>query len=98
MNTVVVVVVVVVLLVVFFANSEAFTVYKDSEFKGINMLGVNTNDVAFPAQSAQECEKICERNTGCNGYGFYEPAQKCYLYLSGGIVPNRPGFTAGIAE
>ena len=79
-------------------NSENFE--EATEFRGINMMGVNSNDTFVPAQSVQECADICERNreNGCKGFSYYWPGNRCYVYESGGMVPDRVGFTSGFID
>ena len=74
----------------------AFSRKSNTEFKGINMLGLNSDDGYIPCRNPLDCEAICARNEDCKGYSFYHPGQRCYIFGSGGFVENRPGFYAGI--
>ena len=92
---------VVMIIVIYLLNGKelfttpVFTRQVNSEFRGINLLGVNSNDGHFACQKELSCAAVCDRNTECKGYSFYKTGQRCYLFGSGGFVPGRPGFFSG---
>lgn len=75
---------------------QRYETYKDAEFRGINLMGVNSNDTFVGASCESECQNICARNDDCVGYAWYRPGNRCYLYGSGGFVFGRTGFNSGI--
>lgn len=78
-----------------FANGPNFIEQENTEFRGINLLGVNSDDTHFATQTSGECRDVCQRNPECKGFSFYQPGQRCYMFMSGDFVPNRPGFYSG---
>lgn len=79
-------------------RSDQFPGYveiKDAEFRGINMLGVNSTDGFIPKRSVCACREKCTENQQCKGYSYYWPGQRCYIFKSGDFVLGRPGFTSG---
>lgn len=78
-----------------FENSPNFIEQENAEFRGINLLGDNSNDTYIATQTARECRDICQRNPECKGYSYYSPGQRCYMFMSGDFVANRPNFYAG---
>lgn len=68
----------------------------NSEFRGINMLGVNSEDGFFPAGCEEECIHKCLINKDCKGYSYYVPGQRCYLFSTGNFIDNDQGFKAGM--
>lgn len=82
---------------VFKKNEDLTIIERDhTAFGGINMLGVNSNDVVIPATCAKECKIHCLNNKECKGYSFYHPGQRCYIYYSGDFINDRPGYTSGL--
>jgi hypothetical protein len=81
-----------------FCGNSKFNVIDCAEFKGINMLGVNSNDAYIPTVSYKQCEDICDRNKDCKGCAWYKTGQRCYIYFSGGFVPDRSEFISGMKE
>jgi hypothetical protein len=79
----------------FVSGRPNFVTAASTEFRGINLLGDNSNDGHFAASNAQVCQQVCNRNPECAGYSFYQPGQRCYMFMSGDFVPKRPGFTSG---
>lgn len=79
----------------YYKNKENFIDADNTEFRGINMLGVNSLDTHVSLPNAGECQNLCARNEGCKGYSFYEPAKRCYLFETGDFVFNRPGYISG---
>lgn len=67
----------------------------NAEFRGINLLGLNSSDAHFAADSEQVCGSVCARNPECRGYSWYQPGQRCYMFSSGDFVANRPGYRSG---
>lgn len=78
-----------------FKMNNNFVESADTEFRGINLLGDNSNDGYIACSNSIECRDICERNQDCKGYSFYQPGQKCLIFMSGDFVPQRPGFVSG---
>lgn len=80
-------------------GNESFTIkfseVANAEFRGINLLGDNSTDGHFACQDIATCRKVCGRNNDCKGYSFYAPGQRCYMFMSGDFVPQRPGFYSG---
>lgn len=76
-------------------NSPNFINMNNSEFRGINMLGDNSDDGYFATRSAATCQELCQRNPECKGYSYYSPGQRCYMFASGDFVRDRPGFQSG---
>lgn len=75
---------------------QAFQSFPDTEFRGMNMLGVNSLDTHIAADSEKECQNICNDYDQCVGYSFYQPGNRCYIYSSGGFVFGRKGFQSGM--
>ena len=78
-----------------FTKTAEFQEQDNTEFRGINLLGVNSDDGHFAAQDSRVCRDICDRNPECKGYSFYKPGQRCYMFMSGDFVAGRPGFYSG---
>ena len=79
-------------------RSNIFPGYSEmdnAEFRGINLLGVNSTDGFIPKKSVCECRQKCTENPQCKGYSYYWPGQRCYMFMSGNFVPKRPGFISG---
>jgi len=79
---------------------ELFTLKKfleldNTEFRGINLLGDNSTDGHFACKTQAVCREVCNRNPECKGYSFYQPGQRCYMFMSGDFVPERFGFFSG---
>lgn len=72
-----------------------FIEMNDTQFKGINLLGVNSNDTDIPCDNREECRFICASKEMCKGYSYYAPGQRCYIYGTGDFVQGMPGFQAG---
>jgi hypothetical protein len=87
---------IVVLIYYLIAKKEAFILAPNAEFRGLNMFGLNSVDSHFPATSEAECQKFCADAEHCKGYSFYWPGQRCYVFASGGFVPDRPGYLSGM--
>ncbi len=79
----------------FTSNSANFIEEENSEFRGINLLGLNSDDGHFASQNADVCRELCQRNPECKGYSFYKPGQRCYMFTTGDFVGGRPGFYSG---
>ena len=79
----------------FTQNSPNFIESAETEFRGINLLGDNSTDGHFACESSIGCRVVCDRNPECKGYSFYQPGQRCYMFMSGDFVPQRPGFFSG---
>ena len=73
---------------------QSFDLFPNTEMNGMNML--LNEDGYFPAGCPGECADICLRNKECKGFGFYAPGNRCYIYSSGGLIPERPGFISGV--
>jgi hypothetical protein len=73
----------------------AYQRYDDTEFRGMNMMGVNSNDTHVAAASEKDCQGFCADNN-CRGYSYYEPGNRCYIYSSGGFVFGRKGYKSGL--
>ena len=86
-------------LVAYLRGAEYFAEYfveaDGAEFRGINLLGVNSVDTAIPCRDRDACRDICGRNRDCAGYSYYKPGQRCYIFQSGGFVNGRPGYFSG---
>ena len=78
-----------------FFTPQPFIEMADAEFRGINLLGVNSTDGNIPFETVVACRDMCERNSECKGYSFYHPGQRCFMFMSGDFVPQRPGFYSG---
>jgi hypothetical protein len=90
---------IILLIIIFFLNKKEkfFVQFQDVEFRGINMLGLNSDSTSVPAKNVNECKDLCERNKSCTGYTYYYPGQQCYIFNSkGGFVPERPGYISGM--
>lgn len=72
-----------------------FVEFNDTQFKGINLLGLNSNDTDIPCRGRDECRFICASKEECVGYSYYAPGQRCYIYGSGDFVKGMPGYQAG---
>ena len=72
-----------------------YTRAANTEFRGINLLGENSEDGHFACENEAICQLVCDRNPECKGYSFYKPGQRCYMFMSGNFVPERPGFFSG---
>ena len=79
----------------FTANTPNFIQMDNAEFRGINMLGDNSDDGHFATDSQISCQEICQRNPECYGYSYYTPGQRCYMFTTGDFVSGRPGFKSG---
>ena len=79
----------------FTGNAPNFIEEDNAEFRGINLLGVNTEDGHFACENTTVCREICQRNPECKGYSYYQPGQRCYMFTTGDFVPGRPGFFSG---
>lgn len=80
------------------SSKETFVAYQrydDTEFRGMNMMGVNSNDTHVAAASEKDCQGFCADNN-CRGYSYYEPGNRCYIYSSGGFVFGRKGYKSGL--
>ena len=77
-------------------NTTIFQRYDDTEFRGMNMMGVNSLDTHVAASCENVCQDFCARNEGCVGYSYYEPGNRCYIYSSGGVVYGRKGYKSGM--
>lgn len=73
-----------------------FTNYEEAEFRGMNLMGVNSLDTHIATSCEKDCENICSRNEDCVGYSYYSPGNRCYLYGSGGFVFGRKGYKSGM--
>jgi hypothetical protein len=91
--------VVIIITVIITTKTESFdSLHKDTEFKGMNLLGLNSVDTFIPASSVEECKNYCLGNDSCKGFSYYWPGQRCLIFSSGGFVPNRPGFISGMVN
>ncbi|KKL73652.1 hypothetical protein LCGC14_2072760 [marine sediment metagenome] len=79
----------------FTSNTPNYIEADDTEFRGINLLGLNSDDAHFAAENVNVCREICQRNPECKGYSYYQPGQRCYMFSSGDFVRERPGFKSG---
>lgn len=80
----------------FFTRTNGnFVEVADAEFRGINLLGDNSTDGHFACENPLICREVCDRNPECKGYSFYQPGQRCYMFMSGDFVLQRPGFFSG---
>ena len=90
------------ILLLFFKNRESFNsksqfmIVEDAEYRGINLLGVNSLDTHLGTVNEVDCKNICEGYTECDGYSFYKPGNRCYLFSRGGFVYNRKGYSSGM--
>ena len=76
-------------------SQTVFITRPNAEFRGINLLGLNSVDGHFACSNSEKCREVCGRNDTCKGYSFYHPGQRCYLFGSGNFVEDRPGFFSG---
>jgi len=74
---------------------DKFIIQSDSQFHGINLLGITNNDGFFPAANVKTCANYCAKRNDCKGFAFYQPGQRCYVFGSGNFVDSRPGFISG---
>jgi hypothetical protein len=91
------IILILILILICYKQENFFVKFQNAEFRGINMLGLNSDSTSIPVKSPNECEQICNRNKSCLGFTFYYPGQKCYLFnTKGGFVPERPGYISGM--
>jgi hypothetical protein len=79
-----------------FMAMQSFETYDNTEFRGMNMMGVNSVDTHIASATEADCAIKCSRNDGCAGYSYYKPGNRCYLYNTGGLVFGRKGFRSGL--
>ena len=79
-------------------NKSRFVLFDNAEFRGINMLGVNTSDGVIPVNDISECQKKCGDYVECKGFSYWPTTLEtgnCYLFSSGNVIENCQGFKAG---
>jgi hypothetical protein len=79
-----------------FMALQSYDTYDNTEFRGMNMMGVNSVDTHIATATEADCAIKCARNEVCAGYSYYKPGNRCYLYSSGGLVFGRRGFRSGL--
>jgi len=79
-----------------FGIGNRFLKIDNAEYRGINLLGVNSLDTHIATISDSQCQGLCDKYTECDGYSYYKPGNRCYLFSKGGFVYNRPGFISGM--
>lgn len=86
------------ILLYLYSSQENFYMVQDAEFRGMNILGMGTEDESIPVSSILECRRLCEESKKCVGISYFKPNGACYLYSSGGVIPNDQGFMAGFKD
>lgn len=75
---------------------QKYVTVNNAEYRGLNLLGVNSLDTHIASISSKQCQDLCSSYTECDGYSFYEPGNRCYLFSKGGFVYDRKGFESGM--
>lgn len=70
-------------------------IYDNTEFRGINLLGISSEDGVVHTQNMEECSQMCADSIECQGFSYFKPNGDCYLFGSGDVIPNDQGFAAG---
>ena len=92
----IIIILIITILLFLSVKKENFIRRDNTEFRGINMLGINSEDGFIPANSEEQCMHKCSINEACRGYSYYVPGQRCYLFTTGGFIDNNQGFKAGL--